>query len=78
MDSNTFYRVADPDEQLPPLAVRPSQAAAMLKISVSSLRRLTLAGEIPKLKHGNKVFYRVATLNAWLARLEALASDGSA
>ena len=78
MDSKTFYRVADPDEQLRPLAVRPRQAAAMLKISISSLRRLTLAGEIPKLKHGNKVLYRVAALDAWLHRRESLTSDGSA
>lgn len=43
----------------------------MLGISVSSLERLTKTGEIPRLKDGNKVMYRVASLDAWLARREA-------
>lgn len=72
MDSNTFYRDAgDGEKDLRPLAVRPQKAAEMLGISISSLRRLTIAGEIPKLKHDNKVFYRVTTLDAWLAQREA-------
>jgi excisionase family DNA binding protein len=54
-----------------PLAVRPMDAAVMLGISVSSLERLTKAGEIPRLKDGNKVLYRVAALEAWLVRREA-------
>lgn len=54
-----------------PLSVRPREAAAMLGISVSSLERLTKTGEIPRLKDGNKVMYRVASLDAWLARREA-------
>lgn len=78
MDSDTFYRVADPDEKLRPLAVRPRQAATMLGISVSSLERLNKAGEIPRIKDGNKVFYRVATLDAWLARRETFEQDGAA
>lgn len=54
-----------------PLAVRPREAARLLGISVSSLERLTRTGEIPRVKHGNKVFYRVASLEDWLARQEA-------
>jgi DNA-binding transcriptional regulator PaaX len=50
----------------------------MLGISVSSLERLNKAGEIPRLKHGNKVFYRVATLDAWLAKRETFTQDGAA
>ncbi len=52
------------------LAVRPREAAAMLGMSVSSLERLTKAGRIPRIKDGNKVFYRVATLDEWLAKRE--------
>jgi excisionase family DNA binding protein len=52
------------------LAVRPREAAAMLGMSVSSLERLTRAGRIPRIKDGNKVFYRVATLDEWLAKRE--------
>jgi excisionase family DNA binding protein len=57
------------------LSVRPREAALMLGISVSSLERLTKAGEIPRLKNGNTVLYRVASLDAWLARREACNSD---
>jgi hypothetical protein len=71
MDSKPIYVDGDGEKDLRPLAVRPQKAVEMLGISISSLRRLTIAGEIPKLKHGRKVFYRVATLDAWLARQEA-------
>ena len=77
MDSSNFYR-DDDGEQLRPLAVRPQQAAAMLGISVSSLERLNKAGEIPRFKDGNKVFYRVATLDAWLASRERFTGDEAA
>jgi excisionase family DNA binding protein len=78
MDSTTFYRDGDGEDELRPLAVRPQKAAEMLGISISSLERLNKAGEIPRLKHGNKVFYRVATLDAWLAKRETFAQDGAA
>ena len=47
-------------------------------VSLSSLERLTKAGEIPRVKNGKKVFYRVATLDAWLARRETFDQDGAA
>jgi predicted DNA-binding transcriptional regulator AlpA len=78
MDSTTFYRDGDGDEELRPLAVRPKKAAEMLGISISSLERLHKAGEIPRYKHVGKVFYRVATLDAWLAKRESFEQDGAA
>jgi len=78
MDSTAFYRDGDGDEAIRPLAVRPQQAAKLLGISVSSLERLNKAGEIPRLKHVGKVFYRVATLDAWLARQEGLQNGEAA
>jgi excisionase family DNA binding protein len=78
MDSMTFYRDGDHEDELRPLAVRPQKAAELLGISISSLERLHKAGEIPRLKHGNKVFYRIATLDAWLAKRETLDQDGAA
>jgi hypothetical protein len=78
MDSTTFYRDGDREDELRPLAVRPQKAADMLGISISSLERLHKAGEIPRIKHGGKVFYRVATLNAWLAKRETFEQDGAA
>jgi excisionase family DNA binding protein len=80
MDSKTIYCDGDGDGEadLRTLAVRPQKAAEMLSISVSSLERLNKAGEIPRLKHGNKVFYRVATLDAWLAKRETFEQDGAA
>ena len=64
-----------PSPQIRPLALRPREAAAMLGVSVSSLERLTKAGEIPRLKDGNKVLYRVVSLEAWLARCESKAES---
>jgi len=80
MGSKTIYCDGDGngEEDLRPLAVRAKKAADMLGISLSSLERLTKAGEIPRVKHGNKVFYRVATLNAWLAKGETFDRDGAA
>jgi len=78
MESKAFFEDGDGDEAIRPLAVRPQQAAAMLGISVSSLERLNKAGEIPRFKDGNKVFYRVATLDAWLASRETFEQDGAA
>jgi excisionase family DNA binding protein len=75
MDSQAFYRDADGDQDIRPLAVRPQKAAEMLGISLSSLERLNKAGKIPRIKDGNKVFYRVATLDAWLAKGERYAQD---
>lgn len=49
MDSEAFYRDADSDEDIRSLAVRPQKAADMLGISISSLERLTKAGEIPRI-----------------------------
>jgi len=77
MDSKTIYRDGD-DEDLPLIAVRPDKAAEMLGISRTSLERLNKAGEIPRVKHGNKVFYRVATLDAWLAKNETCDQDSAA
>lgn len=76
MDSMAFYRDGD-GEDLRPLAVRPQKAAEMLGISLSSLERLLKAREIPRYKHVGKVFLRVATLEAWLAKRESFEQDGT-
>lgn len=78
MDSTTFFMDGNGEESVRPLAVRPWKAAEMLGISTTALWRLYKAGEIPRLKHANKVFYRVATLDEWLAKREAFAHDGPA
>ncbi len=78
MDSADFYKDGDGEEELRPLAVRLKKAAELLSISISSLERLHKAGEIPRFKHGNKVFYRVASLDAWLAKREMSEQDGVA
>jgi len=75
MDSTTFFKDGDGEEQMRPLAVRPLKAAEMLGISISALRRLHKAGEIPRFKRGRTVFYRVATLDAWLAKRETFVQD---
>ena len=76
MDSKSFYRDNGADAG-DPLSLRPRQAAARLGISVSTLERLTRAGEIPRIKLGNSVLYRVPTLEAWLQSRERFL-DGTA
>jgi len=77
MDSQLFYR-DDAPEVREPLGLRPRQAAKRLGVSVSTLERLTKAGEIPRVKVGNVVLYRAATLDAWLASREVFEKGGAA
>ena len=77
MDSQHFYR-DDAPEVREPLGLRPAQAAKKLGISVTTLERLTKAGEIPRIKLAKGVIYRVATLEAWLASREAFEKGGAA
>lgn len=77
MDSQLFYS-DDAPEAREPLGLRPRQAAKKLGISVSTLERLTKAGEIPRVKGRKFVVYRVATLDAWLASREVFEKGGAA
>ena len=70
MDSKDIYRSAS-YAPVPRITLRPNEAAESLGISVSSLERLVKAGEIPRFKDGGKVFFRVASLDAWAASREA-------
>lgn len=76
MNSETFF--SNGDEAMRPLAVRKKEAADILSVSESTLERLTKAGEIPRIKYGTMVFYRVAVLEAWLERHESFEGDGAA
>jgi len=69
MDSKTLYREAV-SNPIPRITLRPQEAADALGISLSTLERLTKAGEIPRFKEGNVVLYRVASLDTWAARRE--------
>lgn len=70
MDSKTLYQdhVGNPVFRI---TLRPQEAADALGVSLSTLERLTKAGEIPRFKEGNVVLYRVVSLDAWAARREA-------
>ena len=72
MDLKTIYS-SESSSPVPRITLRPQEAADALGISVSTLERLTKAGEIPRFKEGNVVLYRVAALEAWAAGREALA-----
>ena len=54
----------------PKLAVRQKEAAAMLSISRRWLQELTERGDIPCIRRGRSVLYRVAALEQWLAKNE--------
>jgi excisionase family DNA binding protein len=77
MDSKTFYS-DDASAALTPLSLRPREAAAKLGISVSTLERLTKAGEIPRVKVGNTVLYTVESLERWLKSRETYMGGGAA
>lgn len=71
MDSKSIYR-SETSGPVPRITLRLQEAADALGISISTLDRLTKAGAIPRFKEGNVVLYRVASLEAWAARREAL------
>ena len=77
MDSKTFYS-DDASDALAPLSLRPREAAERLGISVSTLERLTKAGEIPRVKFGNTVLYTVESLTKWLKSRETYMEGGAA
>jgi excisionase family DNA binding protein len=66
MASTSFYRPPAPATIREPLALRPREAAASLAVSLSTLERLTKAGEIPVVKLGRCRLYEVAALEAFL------------
>jgi excisionase family DNA binding protein len=63
MDSSSFY-VAD---RHPAISLRPRKAAEAIGISLSTLERLTRAGEIPTAKIGRVTVYPVDALKGWLS-----------
>lgn len=75
MDSKTIYR-REPTDPVPRIALRPQEAADALGVSISTFERLAKAGKIPRIKEGNVVLYRVASLEAWAAQREQC--DGGA
>ena len=76
MNSRRFYRRNE--EAVPPLALRPREAAAALSISLSTLDRLTKSGAIAASRVGNCRLYRVATLDAYLQSRETAVEGGQA
>jgi len=77
MTHSSFFRQEPP--VIAPLSLRPREAAAALGLSVSTLARLTKAGELPCVKLGRSVLYPVAMLEEFLrARAEGARGDDSA
>lgn len=59
-----FYR--DRETIASTLALRPREAASALSVSLSTLERLTKAGEIPVVKLGRCRLYELSALSAFL------------
>lgn len=74
--SDRFYRRQEP--VVPPLALRPREAAAALSISLSTLDRLTKSGAISASRVGRVRLYRVETLDAYLRSRETAETGGVA
>ena len=64
MDHGQFY----PSERPPTISLRPRQAAIAIGISLSTLERLTKAGEVPAVKVGRVTLYPVDAIKEWLQR----------
>ena len=60
------------------LSMRPREAAAALGVSVSTLDRLTKAGELPSVKLGRVVLYPRAALEQFLNLRTQVAKGGEA
>jgi excisionase family DNA binding protein len=54
------------DSPTPAISLRPRQAALALGISLSTLERLTKAGEVPVVRQGRVRLYSVEALKDWL------------
>jgi len=74
MPDSSFFRQEQP--VIAPLSLRRREAAAALGLSVSTLARLTKAGELPCVKLGRSVLYPVAMLEEFLrTRAEGARGD---
>jgi excisionase family DNA binding protein len=67
MAQSGFYRPCDRDTLASTLALRPREAAAALGLSLSTLERLTRAGEIVSVLVGRVRLYELKALEAFLA-----------
>jgi excisionase family DNA binding protein len=67
MAPSRFYRQREDDAIASTLALRPRQAAAAIGVSLSTLERLTRAGEIPVVKLGRVRLYELKALESFLA-----------
>jgi excisionase family DNA binding protein len=65
--SMTSSKFTVPPVTTPPILVDSREAARLLSISPRKLWDLTSHGEIPSLKFGRCVRYRVSDLNDWAA-----------
>ena len=72
--------MSDANRQLPPLALRPREAAMVLGISPRLLWQLTRDGKVPhvRLGHGKRapVLYPMAGLSNWLIEQISIAGNG--
>jgi excisionase family DNA binding protein len=66
--------MSDTEKTADRLALRPKEAARALGISDRLLWTKTNCGEIPHLRIGKRVLYRVAELQRWLAEQAAKAT----
>ena len=71
----SFYRSA-PKAPAEPLALRPIQASETLGVSLSTLERLTRAGEIESVSIGRCRVYEVEVLKAYLQSRRESAKGG--
>ena len=64
-----------PDRLLTTLLVDTREAARLLNISTRTLWTLTARGELPSVRIGRRVLYRVETLREFTQRQEGTGSD---
>lgn len=62
-------------QEVPPLSVGARDAARLVGLCEKSVRDLASRGELPSVRVGNRLLFRVQTLDRWLAARESGSSD---
>lgn len=75
MRHDGFYRKPQASPA-PQLALRPREAAAALSVSLSTLERITRAGEIESVLVGRCRVYEIDSLKAFLAKRSVAVKGG--
>lgn len=67
-DEKTTVEAADAVASMPKLAIKPSEAAELLGVSMPTVYELTRRDDFPSFKIGNRTLISVELLSDWVKR----------